>query len=710
MPTPKVTMSDFTNENYDNLTDEQKEAGKRLFSGYLKFCRTGIVPRIYSKACADYLSLESTTVPSTTIQQPSTTATAYTTARSLVTSAANTAFTQAAAAAVSQPEGSSAGTSTAASTVAAAATTVAANLASSGANFTTAAYSANGPSAAGGGSGVNLDCLHSINACIDSQLRASAATTSAPEFATAQPAGAGVLCYDAYMCSSDRTAALGHQLLGPFGLVLCLAALFSQLVFLALFRFRSVRSATSLYLSAMCLFDACACLLLGLLPVTHFLPGDAAVQRQVYHNFTVYLASIGQPLLEWVDLVSMYLLIVLFVQHRCGLNKIKFVLPTVSSLAGALLLYSMPKMFRYWFHSDSQGRRALRLTQLGADSTFQKIEDQLLKVPIELFIPYLTIGGFTCFRLYKRLDKYMVSKNTSRNRGGGSGEGNARAASSRRSQALSDDRKRDRTLRQEAVNADIVAMIGGLVFVCRFPNLVFHIVRSHGPAARTQLELLFYVVSNFLFVVCLLLKPVVYLGRGAHYRRLVRLFLVSVCGGGGGASGGGGTTASGSGQTINRSRPDGMDDKGPCGSSAIPLSTLPADSSHLTNVNTQQTLLGVSQSATEMADIDESRGPLLARAAASTEQPLDEDSRPRSPPVVVSVPENFDNDDNERRQQEGEEAEKQPDGSDNQEDDFNVAQYHRLRHQHGHLHRREHNSASASSDNPAFASLDETSC
>lgn len=247
--------------------------------------------------------------------------------------------------------------------------------------------------------------------------------------ASATDAGCESYKFGAYSFCNVDVSGFYFIVMGRFGLSVALFGLAANILAFPVCFVTGIRSAASQLLAAILLCDTVTAALGVLLYCTvRFFPGTSE-QLAVYQSFTVFIFPFGQPLIECAEMASIYLLVLLlFERHRylrsgsflrgggCAPRNVLYAGLMVSAFS---LLYSLPKFIEFQVVSDARsstesafltGPYAVR-TQFGNNTLYQKVYHSLLRVPIEMFIPYIAIVCFSCmlaflickYRMYTHL-------------------------------------------------------------------------------------------------------------------------------------------------------------------------------------------------------------------------------------------------------------------------------------------------------------------
>ncbi|CAH8496164.1 unnamed protein product [Schistosoma intercalatum] len=209
-------------------------------------------------------------------------------------------------------------------------------------------------------------------------------------------------CYDDYICDKQYNSYPNHCILGVVCFTLCLCGIISNIVLFPAYNFGLNRSGATVYLSAMAIFD---CVFMGLsllINVIHYLPPSFIEQMEMYGQFSGYLIPYGLPVIQICELLVVWLTIALLINRLLYLNlgphskSLCSQLESVKIVIAVFFLciaYMGCKFFEYTYveYPDKKVVRVL-LTQLGKTEMFRDIMDNWLKVPLEMFLPYLACG------------------------------------------------------------------------------------------------------------------------------------------------------------------------------------------------------------------------------------------------------------------------------------------------------------------------------
>ncbi|TNN17835.1 FMRFamide receptor isoform X1 isoform 1 [Schistosoma japonicum] len=209
-------------------------------------------------------------------------------------------------------------------------------------------------------------------------------------------------CYDDYICDKPYNSYPNHCILGVVCFTLCLCGIISNLVIFPAYNFGLNRSGATIYLSAMALFD---CIFMGLsllINVVHYLPSSFVEQMEMYGQFSGYLIPYGLPVFHICELLVVWLTIALLVNrllylkwgpHSKSLCSQVESVKIVTAIFLLCIAYMGGKFFEYTYveYPEKKVVRVL-FTQLGKMEMFRDIMDNWLKVPLEMFLPYLACG------------------------------------------------------------------------------------------------------------------------------------------------------------------------------------------------------------------------------------------------------------------------------------------------------------------------------
>ncbi|CAH8839081.1 unnamed protein product [Trichobilharzia szidati] len=226
-------------------------------------------------------------------------------------------------------------------------------------------------------------------------------------------------CYDDFICDKPYNSYPNYCILGVVCFTLCLCGIISNLILLPAYNFGLNRSGATVYLSAMVLFDCLYMIFTLLIYVIHYMPSSFIEQMEMYGQFSGYLIPWGLPILQICELLVVWLTIALLVNRLLYLNfgphskALCSQIESVKIITAIFLLcitYMGCKFFEYRYveYSEKKVVRVL-LTDLGKMEMFRDIMDNWLKVPLEMFLPYLACGLLITIIVLK-----MVNLNTSK--------------------------------------------------------------------------------------------------------------------------------------------------------------------------------------------------------------------------------------------------------------------------------------------------------
>ncbi|VDK85752.1 unnamed protein product [Dibothriocephalus latus] len=255
-----------------------------------------------------------------------------------------------------------------------------------------------------------LMSIEKVVECTTTSLLPLSGLSSNASFENASPK-----CYDDYNCDPPDYAYLFYVIFGLFFTVVCSASFLSNLACVVAFNKASNRTGATLYFSAIALADCLHLSILLLLHVPRFLHETYAEQIDVYARFTVRSVPKALPFLTFSELASVWLTLCVLADRytylRLGFFSRSVTSSTLHLRVTSVVLvltfcYTIPKFFEFELqpvHDDPGLYRAM-LTPVGKSGPFRNIMDHLLRVPIEMFIPYLVVSVITCLNVSKMVD------------------------------------------------------------------------------------------------------------------------------------------------------------------------------------------------------------------------------------------------------------------------------------------------------------------
>ncbi|VDL88873.1 unnamed protein product [Schistocephalus solidus] len=429
-------------------------------------------------------------------------------------------------------------------------------------------------------------------AAVTSLLPLSALSSNASFENASQP------CYDDYNCDPPGHAYLFYVIFGLFFTAVCSASLLSNLACVVAFNKASNRTGATLYFSAIALADCVHLSVLLLLHMPRFLYQTYSQQIEVYARTTVRSVPKVLPFLTFSELASVWLTLCVLADRYTYLRLGFFSRSVTSStlhlrVTSAVLVltfcYTIPKFFEFELQQlpdKSDVYRAV-LTSVGKSGPFRNIMDHLLRVPIEMFIPYIVVGVITCLNVSKMVDfgssKWKAVASLCSPRKYGSlgccwcGDDFANCNLFRRNHVFArpatssptnpntvvpktspEKQKGDKEAEvdpvyycgipfekrsslmpfyfllpppkmeiQESANVVIAVCLGFLLVLTKFPKLILHVLTTEHYINYDDTYLtLAYGLLNLAFVA---FKPMIYLVLGVHFRHALTGFCCCAC-------------------------------------------------------------------------------------------------------------------------------------------------------------------------------------
>ncbi|THD22332.1 hypothetical protein D915_007028 [Fasciola hepatica] len=221
-------------------------------------------------------------------------------------------------------------------------------------------------------------------------------------------------CYDDYLCDQVEMSGPNHGILGFTCFILCLYGIVSNLVLLPAYNIGLNRSGATIYLSAMSIFDIAYMALTLLVVTSRYMPADFSTQMETYAQFSARFVPIGAPIMLFCELVVVWLTVALLANRLLYLKfgfQSKYLcsqLQSVKSITALVLFglaYASCKMLEYTLiKNDHMNVFRVVLTPIGNTSLYKNLMYHWLKVPLQMFLPYLSVGLLVSLVVTKMLN------------------------------------------------------------------------------------------------------------------------------------------------------------------------------------------------------------------------------------------------------------------------------------------------------------------
>lgn len=283
---------------------------------------------------------------------------------------------------------------------------------------------------------VHLDCVNPGGACTPSPpfptwavtaSNASAFTTTTPNvlhesYANTTPIIQFIRsvgfnesnCYDNYLCDHEGLSSANHWVLGFGCLLLCLVGIASNLVLLPAYNLGLNRSGATLFLTSMAILDLVYLVLTLLVVVSHYLPSGFEGQMIYYTQFSARFVPIGVPVMHLCEFVVVWLVVALLA-NRLLFLKLGFqskllcsqlqAFKSIAALVVFGLAYCSCKFIEYTVvEYEKANVMRVVLTPVGKSSLYRNLMYSWLNVPLQMFLPYLSVGILVSVVVTKMLD------------------------------------------------------------------------------------------------------------------------------------------------------------------------------------------------------------------------------------------------------------------------------------------------------------------
>ncbi|KAF7232420.1 hypothetical protein EG68_09289 [Paragonimus skrjabini miyazakii] len=212
----------------------------------------------------------------------------------------------------------------------------------------------------------------------------------------------GSHCYDDYLCDHERMAFVNHCVLGYGCFFLCLSGVVSNLVLLPAYNLGRNRSGATVFLSAMAVLDLVYLILTLLQVVSRYMPDRFHEQMISYAQFSGRLIPIGLPIMQLCEFVVVWLVVALLANRLLYLKfgfQSKMLCSQLQAFKSVAVLvvfglaYSGCKFFEYTStHYEPVEVVRVILTPIGRSPMYRNLIYHWLKVPLQMFLPYLSVG------------------------------------------------------------------------------------------------------------------------------------------------------------------------------------------------------------------------------------------------------------------------------------------------------------------------------
>ncbi|CAL8086473.1 unnamed protein product [Calicophoron daubneyi] len=209
-------------------------------------------------------------------------------------------------------------------------------------------------------------------------------------------------CYDDYLCDHAGMSSSNHFVLGFGCFIICLYGIVSNLVLLPAYNVGRNRCGATVYLSGMAVFDLIYLIFTLLIVVAHYVPDNYEEQMEMYGRFCGYLIPFGLPIMQFCELIVVWLVVAILANRLLFLKwgplskELCSQLQSLKTMGAIVILgltYVGCKFFEYsYVEYKPIGVVRVVLTPLGNTTLFKNIMYHWLKVPLEMFLPYLSAG------------------------------------------------------------------------------------------------------------------------------------------------------------------------------------------------------------------------------------------------------------------------------------------------------------------------------
>ncbi|OON14677.1 hypothetical protein X801_09531 [Opisthorchis viverrini] len=209
-------------------------------------------------------------------------------------------------------------------------------------------------------------------------------------------------CYDDYLCDHPGMSQANHYVLGFACFFLCLGGIVSNLVLLPAYNLGLNRSGATVYLTAMAVLDLLYLFLALVMVVSRYMTSDFQEQMVSYARFSARLVPVGLPLMQMCELVVVWLVVALlanrlmYLKFGCQAKLLCSQLQAFKSVAALIafgVAYSGCKFLEYRLEEfNSTDVVRVVFTPVGGTSLYKNLMYHWLKVPLQMFLPYLIVG------------------------------------------------------------------------------------------------------------------------------------------------------------------------------------------------------------------------------------------------------------------------------------------------------------------------------
>lgn len=224
----------------------------------------------------------------------------------------------------------------------------------------------------------------------------------------------GSNCYDDYICDHERLSSANHWVLGFGCLLLCLGGIASNLVLLPAYNLGLNRSGATLFLTSMAILDLIYLISTLLVVVSHYMPSDFEGQMLYYTQFSARFVPIGLPIMQLCEFVVVWLVVALLANRLLYLklgfqSKLLCSQLQASKSIAALVVFGLAycscKFIEYTV-VEYKKMNVVRvvLTPVGKSSLYRNLMYSWLNVPLQMFLPYLSVGILVSVVVTKMLD------------------------------------------------------------------------------------------------------------------------------------------------------------------------------------------------------------------------------------------------------------------------------------------------------------------
>lgn len=376
--------------------------------------------------------------------------------------------------------------------------------------------------------------------------------------------------YDDYLRQVGDIGEFSYVVLGCIGLVFCILGVLANVMCIPVFFTHNIRAPATTYMFVIAVFDTLTLLCGASVLVTSAMWPKQIDQVQVYKSVTGYLVPYVQPMMEFTEMMSVYLCAALLIERYKYIKHGIYVrvlcsMGLTNRIIGVLFVfcfvYNVPKVLEFQVEtvqvsvirgSNAQGNsssaagkgysqvRVLR-TELGNSTTFQEVYENLLRVPLEMFLPLIVVGLFGALVANSVFSSGMHATALSAPPGEISkGEYDVEECDrekrvDKQPESATPSAASASTLEiaewREQMNTVVAAGVAMLVLTYKLCEFIQHMLLSE--RARFGISMVnllrFGAVVNLLALANAALKPIAYFTCGAHFREAAKTLFCICC-------------------------------------------------------------------------------------------------------------------------------------------------------------------------------------